>query len=252
MTRPPLRLLTRNSSQPKYRALLDADILSECLYNRGAFIQDIETLLLTLREVSHVELYVTDRALKHIAAKNDDFELILDTIEYLRSRFSNERILPVSNSLIEQARHLDFPDFESAIEHTCATKHGFDALITQNPSNFPGAAIAIWTISSLSKRLTLEDSLNQVSQIDSENHTSFIEEISHNQREKILISITEEIKEILQALACMNEISISDTVCLSLKNQHYLESVIRTGGQVVVETNEGIAYEFLPSNPDEE
>ena len=64
---------------------------------------------------------------------------------------------------------------------------------------------------------------------------------------KFSVSMTEKEKEDLEALAEMNETTRSETIRLALHNQHFLESVVNEGGQVIVKTEDGQEYDFSPS-----
>lgn len=138
-----------------YRVLLDADILLELLYNRSPFVEEVEFLLAELRELSILELYITDKAIRRISVEHEDIETATVASHYFRERFQ-ERIIDVDKSIIERARETAFPDFESAIEHACSIEHRLHAIISQNPSNYPNSAIPIWSILELRERLNLE------------------------------------------------------------------------------------------------
>jgi hypothetical protein len=64
---------------------------------------------------------------------------------------------------------------------------------------------------------------------------------------RVSVSMTEKDKEILEALAEMNETTRSEIIRSALYNQHYLESVKNDGGQVIIENGDGSRYDFSPS-----
>ena len=142
----------------KYRALLDSDILLELLNNRSPFVEEAEHLFEQLREDNSVELYITDRALRRIVCEHRNLQHALKVADYFQKSFE-QNIIQVSEFIKTQAREVKFPDFESAIEHVCAEEYELDAIITQNPSNYPNASIAIWSVSKLEERVVLEKQL---------------------------------------------------------------------------------------------
>lgn len=62
---------------------------------------------------------------------------------------------------------------------------------------------------------------------------------------RVTVSMTEQEKEEMKTLAEQNKMKVSQLVRLSLENQHFLESVVRNGGRITVETSEG-TFEFDP------
>ena len=142
----------------KYRALLDSDILLELLHNRSPFVEEAEHLFDQIREDNSVELYITDRVLKRIVVEHEDIQHALKVADYVQKSFE-QNIIQVSEFIKTQAREVKFPDFESAIEHVCAEEYELDAIITQNPSNYPNASIPIWSVSNLEERVVLEKRL---------------------------------------------------------------------------------------------
>ena len=64
--------------------------------------------------------------------------------------------------------------------------------------------------------------------------------------ERLSISMPKPEKERLLDLAKKKHTTASETVRLSLDNQHYLESVVNDGGQIIVETGDGQRYDFSP------
>ena len=62
---------------------------------------------------------------------------------------------------------------------------------------------------------------------------------------RVTVSMTQQEKEKMRTLAEQKKMKVSQLVRLSLENQHFLESVVRNGGRITIETNEG-TYEFDP------
>ena len=102
-----------------------------------------------------LDLYITNRALRRIEFEHDDIEYASEVAEYFHKCFV-DNIIKVKKSTISKARKLEVPDFDSAIEHVCAEENRLDAIITQNPSNYPGSTIPIWSIDDLREKLDVE------------------------------------------------------------------------------------------------
>ncbi|MEO1395988.1 MAG: hypothetical protein AAFV90_24085 [Cyanobacteria bacterium J06634_5] len=154
-----LNQLALPATQDKYRALLDSDILLELLHNRSPFVEDAELLLEQLGKRDSIELYITDRTLRRIIAEHEDISHAIQVAGYFREVFAG-KILHVSDSLLSKAKKTGLPDFESSIEIVCTEEYELNAIITNNPSNYPDTIIPIWSVSNLEKRTTLEEYLS--------------------------------------------------------------------------------------------
>lgn len=146
------------NSNSQYKVLLDADILEEAVLNRGGFIEDAEALLTKALNSDLICLYIAERGLNRLALNYDD-----DTANYFRHLFDG-RIISTSASIQEEARRLNFADYESAIEHVCATELNLDAIVTLNPSNFSESSASIWTVADLEQRILLEKRVQLLNQ----------------------------------------------------------------------------------------
>lgn len=150
-----------STSQRKFKALLDADVMLEAFIDRNEYIGYVENLLEAAQE-QQVELSITEWGFKKISSYLGASSLQYgeEACNFIRGRLEN-RIIPVTPEYREQASQLPFRDFESAIEHVCAVTADFDAIITQNPSNFDGAKVPIWTVQTVLDRLRLEAILKE-------------------------------------------------------------------------------------------
>jgi predicted nucleic acid-binding protein len=184
--------MTLDYSMPtnrSYKVLVDADLLMEFIYHRRPFFEDIEFLLQQLEELSHVNPYITNRALNHIEAGDDNSDLAQETAECLRYYFG-QNILQVNEDIFSEARYSNFPDFESAIEHLCAQRYGFDAIITHNPTNYPGASVPIWSVCDLKKKLNLDPSCSNLRSGTEPQPLSALDRVfSETLREKGLLAV---------------------------------------------------------------
>lgn len=155
-------LYKATGDKPKMRVLVDSDVVMELFINRSSFVEDAQDLLLSLADPEPVEVYVTDKCLRKIrlelGIKNK--ELGEQAASGVETMF-NGRIINIDSDLKEQARKSPLRDFESAEEVACAIAMDFDAIITQNPSNFDGVNFPFWSIAEFLERIQLEKSLEK-------------------------------------------------------------------------------------------
>ncbi|GJD22652.1 hypothetical protein RIVM261_076080 [Rivularia sp. IAM M-261] len=145
--------------EPKVKVLADADVLLECLINRGRFIEDAERLLTEIEQSQQIEVYVTDKCLKRIQLELGE-ELGEDAVLYVKKILHN-RIIEISTSIRDEARTYCLPDFDSAEEVVCAKNEQLSAIVTLNPKNFDGINddFLIWSVEELFARLQLNKNL---------------------------------------------------------------------------------------------
>jgi hypothetical protein len=63
------------------------------------------------------------------------------------------KICPVDQQILNDALKLGLPDFEDAVQITCAVASKLDVIITRNPKDFQTTAISIMTANQLIKYL---------------------------------------------------------------------------------------------------
>lgn len=231
----------------RYRILLDADILLELLHNRSPFVEEAEQLCKRLQESEHIDFFITDQALKRIEVYAPSFKEYINFAHFLSGGF-DQNIISVNAHIIEKARRLYFPDFDSATEYVCAKEHDLDAIITQNPSNYTGADIPIWSISNLDTRIVFENQftpLKRQQQSKLNNDKCFEAYADGRQIVRISASEVERFSFSLPALEAQRlreaakKSSVSKMIRDSLHLQLYLEEQIADGGEIYVKTGTG-------------
>lgn len=143
--------------EPKVKVLLDADILLELFVNRSGFVEDVERLLAEIKKSQQVEVYITDKCLKRIRIEDD----LGDKASSFVEKMVRGRVIKIDSDIRALARVTCLPDYDSAEELACANARNLDAIITQNPLNFDGSTLPIWSVASLLERISLEKSLEK-------------------------------------------------------------------------------------------
>ncbi|MFN6569645.1 pentapeptide repeat-containing protein [Dendronalium sp. ChiSLP03b] len=145
------------------KILADADLVLEFLLNRGTFAEDAHKLLTEIAKFPEVEVYVTDKCLKRahlelLDRRNDQTsEHIVNSIVDML----DGRIIEIDNSIKEKARNYSLRDFDSAEEVACAIEMQLNTIVTQNPQNFDGSTLAIWSVGNLLNIVQLEKNLDR-------------------------------------------------------------------------------------------
>lgn len=160
-----LSLYKSTDSLPQVRVLLDADVVLELFINRSPFVEEAEELqqlLVNLENSYLIEVYITDKCLRRICLElgENDIELGEKAVAYVKTKL-NLKAIGIDQNLREQARTSPLRDFDSAEEVACAIAINLDAIITQNPQNFDGATLPIWSVANLLERISLEKNLEK-------------------------------------------------------------------------------------------
>lgn len=143
--------------ESRVKVLLDADVLLELFVNRSGFVEDVERLLAEIEKSRQVEVYVTDKCLKRIRIEDD----LGDEASSFVEEMVRGRVIKIDSDIRAMARVSCLQDYDSAEELACANARNLDAIITQNPQNFDGSTLPIWSVASLLERISLEKSLEK-------------------------------------------------------------------------------------------
>jgi|GEM_PF-1048958 len=139
-------------NQPRVKVLVDADVLLELFINRSGFVEDVERLLTEIKKSPQIEVYTTDKCLKRIRIED---ELGDDAVSFVEEILCG-RVITIDSEIRVQARVSCLQDYDSAEELACANARKLDAIITQNPQNFDGSTLPIWSVANFLERVSLE------------------------------------------------------------------------------------------------
>ncbi|AUB80912.1 type II toxin-antitoxin system VapC family toxin [Candidatus Thiodictyon syntrophicum] len=126
------------------RAIYDLNVLLDVLLDRKPHAA-ASTSALRLAEIGAVEGYLCAAGvdtLAYLLRKDTDTDGVMRHLTTLRRIL---RIADVTESVIDSALRLDWPDLEDAIVHESARLCGIEAIVTRNGSDFTRAAIPIYT-----------------------------------------------------------------------------------------------------------
>jgi predicted nucleic acid-binding protein len=135
------------------RVLLDTNIVLDYLLERDLFLQDAEALFDAI-DSGKVIGYVTATTLTevfYIARRQTQ------STEIARQAISNILtvmvICPVNRAILEAAFTLGLPDFEDAIQISCATFQNLDAISTRDIQGFTSSSILVLSVRQLLDQL---------------------------------------------------------------------------------------------------
>ncbi len=137
-------------STSRMKVLIDADIPLELFLNRSGLVENAETLLIKIAQSEQIEMYISDLCFNkfHFYLSKEDIKLTEDMVYKVKEIFSGH-IIPVTPTIIKQARKSPLADFDSAIEVVSAISKGCGAIVTNNCSNFIGSNFSILSVDDL-------------------------------------------------------------------------------------------------------
>jgi len=139
--------------------LVDARMLPELFINRSGFVEEVETLLLNMEQSQQIKMHATELGLNKVyfyGEKVGGKELAEYSVSRVKAILGN-RIIPIDQSLIQQARAYSLRDFDAAIDLVCAITFKLGAIVTQNLENFSGADLSILSVTELLERKSLDE-----------------------------------------------------------------------------------------------
>lgn len=127
------------------RLLLDTNVILDLLESREPFAEDAEKIF-ALAESDRVIECVSASAVTdiyYLLRKNTkDKALTRAGIDQLLSVLT---ILPVTGEILRYAYHLDWDDFEDAVQYSAAKFHYVDIIITRNKDDYEEPELEIMT-----------------------------------------------------------------------------------------------------------
>ena len=126
------------------RVLIDTNVVLDVLLNRKPFV-DYAAQVLRKAE-TEIQGFVSAAAITDIyyIAYRELRER--DAVKNLIRRvLSVLNVAEVSETAIFAALDSDWKDFEDSVQNSVAELHGFDAIITRNPTDYKGSALKVIT-----------------------------------------------------------------------------------------------------------
>jgi predicted nucleic acid-binding protein len=135
------------------RVLLDTNIVLDYLLERDLFLQDAEALFDAI-DSEKVIGYVTATTLTDIfyiaRRQTKSLELARQAISHILTVMV---ICPVNRAILEAAFTSGLPDFEDAIQISCATSQNLDAILTRDIQGFTSSSIPVLSVRQLLDQL---------------------------------------------------------------------------------------------------
>lgn len=128
------------------KILLDSDIILVAYLNLCNYQKEVE-FLWDMIESGYIKAYVTESGLEqvmYIVNKIANTETTVEEV-FINTQ-DNLQILPINNSLCQQAIKLNFLDFNSALETVATIVNNLDAVVTLNPEHFTSSNIKVVSI----------------------------------------------------------------------------------------------------------
>jgi predicted nucleic acid-binding protein len=126
------------------QALIDTNVVLDVLLNRAPFADDsADVLRLSGEQIREfvsasaiTDIYFIAR--KEIGNREQAKNLLKRLLQVVR-------VADLSEREIDAALDADWPDFEDAVQNAVAELHGFDAIVTRNPSDFAQSSLPVYS-----------------------------------------------------------------------------------------------------------
>jgi predicted nucleic acid-binding protein len=127
------------------KILIDTDVILDFFFDRQPFSKNA-AILFSLCENKQIEGFVTPVIISntyYLLRKTAKHEKVIEKLKLLVKITS---VLDMNTSVVEDALHSSFLDFEDALQNFSATNNGkIDAIITRNVKDYKKSTIGIFT-----------------------------------------------------------------------------------------------------------
>ncbi len=127
------------------RILIDTDVILDFLYDRRPFSDDA-ALILSRCETGQIQGFVTPviiSNLYYLLRRSASHRKVIDTLRKLLIVIG---VIPVDGQVVTQALHLDFKDFEDALQNYAAENSGtIDVIVTRNTKDYKNSNLAVFS-----------------------------------------------------------------------------------------------------------
>ncbi|MBD2312241.1 PIN domain-containing protein [Desertifilum sp. FACHB-1129] len=134
------------------KVLVDTNIILDFLLERELFLQEAKLLFQAINS-SQIKGYVTATTLTdifYIARRHtQSLERARQSVVFI---LSSLEVCPIDRTVLELALTSTTPDFEDALQVSCALAQGLDAIVTRD-AKFPANSIQVLSIHELMQKL---------------------------------------------------------------------------------------------------
>jgi predicted nucleic acid-binding protein len=134
------------------KILIDTNIFLDVILSRKPHYESSAEIwsLVSEKKISGCISAISINNLQYILLRQKDRKLVGELIDQLLDEFE---IVPLSKSLLREARKVDKNDFEDMIQYISAKRSGCDHIITRNIKDFPKEDIILTEPSDLLKKI---------------------------------------------------------------------------------------------------
>jgi len=126
----------------KQRVLIDFNVLLDVLQKRQPFFQSSAGIL-AAAEAGRIEGYVAAHSITTLFYLFQKDKSAAEARAAITNLLQLVKIAPIDQSTIEQALHLDFRDFEDAVQMISAVQCRLDCLVTLNIKDYQPALLPV-------------------------------------------------------------------------------------------------------------
>jgi predicted nucleic acid-binding protein len=137
------------------RILFDTNVLLDALLSREPFVADAASLMMAA-EAGQIQGFISATTITdiyYLVRRETKNKAIADAA--IAGLLKLTDICPVNRSILEQAIQLQLPDFEDAVQISCAMTHSLDAIVTRDVKGFTGSSILALSPEALKNQLNL-------------------------------------------------------------------------------------------------
>lgn len=126
------------------RVLFDTNVVLDVLQDRALFAEAASALFDEVNAGTLTGLLgaTTITTLFYLVEKSEGRIIALQSVRRLMQRFD---IAPVSQSVLEDALELGFPDFEDGVLHEAGRNARAEAVVTRDTEGFQGSHLTVYT-----------------------------------------------------------------------------------------------------------
>jgi predicted nucleic acid-binding protein len=138
------------------RVLFDTDVTLDLVLDREPFAEAAASVF-KLHERRRIEGYVSAVTMVnvfYVTRKIKGHELARQAVGELLAGLN---VCPTDLSVLQEAHHLPFTDYEDAVQHACATVAGLDAIVTRNLADYKNATLPVYSPTDFLGHLSLQD-----------------------------------------------------------------------------------------------
>ncbi len=126
------------------RVLLDTDVILDLITAREPFAGAAAELF-DLSEKGAFDPYISALTPLNVFYIARNAKSSADLREAIKELLQAVSVCPLNDSVLQAAFTVPFTDYEDAVQHSCATASGLDAIVTRNVKDFRNSLLPVFT-----------------------------------------------------------------------------------------------------------